>query len=374
MDRLAIKRLAASDCTLFEAYFKLNNTSKQKGVNLNADVLIRQMYPGLRVTAEATDNQIALAVSIYGPGAKGAHELARKIVRSAGSKNWRLNGEFIPGPPDDLTRYDGVQPGDLAIMGFTGEASPSKLDLVLIGQAFAPDALLYAALLPLFGQKTMIVVTPAEIASAALRVALPANHPAYIVAADPELEVALEDAAQGGTERIVKLLKNRGGRTVSSSDLARAKAKAESTGLDGEELVNDYLTRSLALGQLASFDWSSSKNAVSPFDFETISTTGQRTLIDAKSTAGKFENPIHLSLSEIIEASGEAPYVIFRVFEIDDDGAKLRISSDIRAFAQKLKTIHETHMPQGIRVDGFSVSTGALEWEAELYIERSEEI
>ena len=187
------------------------------------------------------------------------------------------------------------------------------------------------------------------------------------------MDAALEDAAQGGVEGTSKLLKNKGSWKVSSSDLAKAKAKADQIGQDGEGLVNSYLAANVAAGRLANYEWASDENAIAPFDFDTLTDAGFRTLIDAKTTAGPFNNVIHLSLAEIIEAAGTIPFRIYRVFEIDDNGGKLRISDDIRPLAQTLKTIHEAHMPPGIRVDGFSVATNALAWGPEEYVERPED-
>lgn len=372
-DRIAIKRLTPSDCTLFEAVFRKIDAGNQKSINLNADVLIGRLYPNLVATAAATDNEIALAISIYGPAGKGPHTLSRKIIKHATYKNWRLNGEFILGPTGDSTRYDDVKPGDLAIMAFKGEASPSGMDLIIVSQTNATDAALHSALMPLFGNKSMIAVTPAQIAAAAISASVPETHPVYIAAADPEMDAALEDAAQGGFVGVGKLLTNKGSRNVSGSDLAKAKANAELTGQDGEGLVNGYLAAKVAAGQLARFSWTSAENAVAPFDFDTITDAGQRTLVDAKTTRGPFKNVIHLSLAEIIEASQAVPYRIYRVFELNDDGGKLRISDDIRPLAQQLKTIHEAHIPPGIRVDGFSVDTSVLTWGAEEYVERPED-
>ena len=372
-DRIAIKRLTASDCTLFEAVFRTIGAGNQKSINLNADILTGQFYPNLAAAAAATDNVVPLPISIYGPAAKGPHILTRKIIKNPTYKNWRLNGEFVSGPPGDPTRYDEIKPGDLAIMAFKGEAVPSRMDVILVGQSSPVDAALHAALATLFGNKSMIAVTAADVASVANGAAVPESHPVYIAAADPEMETALEDAAQGGIEGTGKLLKKKGGKKVSGSDLAKAKAKAEQTGQDGEGLVNAYFAAKVATGQLASYSWASSENAVAPYDFDTTSPTNQRTLIDAKATGGPFENMIHLSLAEIIEAAGQVPYHIYRVFEIGENGGKLRISGDIRVLARKLKEIHEAHMPNGICVDSFSIATDALQWGAEEFVERPDD-
>ena len=255
-------------------------------------------------------------------------------------------------------------------MAFNGIAVPSGMDLILVSQAASGDVALIAALMPLFGNRSMIEATPAQIAAAAVTAAVPKTHPIRVAASDPDTEAALEDAAQGGLAGTRKLLSNRNGRPVSGPDFAKAKARAERIGQEGEGLVNGYLAAQTASGAIASSIWASAANAVAPFDFETASPNDGRTLIDAKSTTGPFENVIHLSLAEIVEAAGEIPYRIYRVFELGDDGGKLRISGDIGPLARTLKALHEAHMPNGVRVDGFSVATAALTWGKEEYVAR----
>jgi hypothetical protein len=372
-DRLAIKRLTASDCTLFEAVFRTIGAGNQKSINLNADVLTGRLYPGLPAAAAASGYEIPLPMSIYGPGGKGAHSLTRKIIKTPAYKNWRLNGEFIAGPLGDASRYDSLRPGDLAIMAFKGDPIPARMDLIIISQTDPSDAALHAALTPVFGNKSMVAVTASDIAAAAGAAAVPPEHPVHITAADPDLDAALEDAAQGGLEGTGKLLKNKSGRKVSAADLSNAKAKAELVGQSGEGLARAFLAAKVASGELASFEWASAEHAVSPFDFTTTETSGERTLIDAKATTGPFENVIHLSLAEVVEAAGEVPYRIYRVFELSEKGGKLRVSDDIGPLARHLRKLHELHMPSGVRVDGFSVATSILNWGTEQYVERPED-
>ncbi len=372
-DHIAVKRLTASDCTLFDAVFRTIGAGNQKSINLNADVLIHRLYPSLFSPGTATEVQIALPMLIYGPAGKAAHTVTRKIIKNPTYKNWRLNGETIPGPIGDTSRYDQVSPGDLAIMAFKGEAVPSGMDLILVSQTDPADVGLHGALSVLFGNKSMIAVTPAQIAAAANTARVPESHPVLLAAADPEMESALEDAAQGGVEGSGRLLQNRSSRKISKSDFAKAKIKAELIGQDGEGLLNGYLATLRASGKISEYKWASAENAIAPFDFDITDTAGERTLVDAKATTGPFENVIHLSLAEIIEAAGPTPYRIYRLFELGEDGGKLRISDDIKPLAQKLKLIHETHMPIGIRVDGFSVSTTAFGWSAEAIIIRQED-
>ena len=372
-DHIAIKRLTASDCTLFDAVFRTIGAGNQKSINLNADVLIDRLFPSLSSPGTTTEIEIALPMVVYGPAGKGAHTVTRKIIKNPTYKTWRLNGETIPGPAGDISRYDNVKPGDMAIMVFKGETSPSGMDLILVSQKEPADTGLHSALSALFGNKSMIAVTPAQITAAASTASVPESHPVLIAAADPEMEAALEDAAQGGLEGTGKLLTNRASRKISKADLTKTKVKAELTGQDGEGLLNGYLAALRASGHLADYKWAAAENAISPFDFDITDTLGQRTLIDAKATNGPFENAIHLSLAEVIEAAGPIPYRIYRLFELDADGGKLRKSDNITLLAQKLKLIHETHMPAGIRVDGFSVNPSALSWSAEEILVRQED-
>ena len=372
-DHIAIKRLTASDCKLFDAVFKTIGAGNQKSINLNADVLIDRLFPSLSSPGTTTEIEIALPMVVYGPAGEGAHTVTRKIIKNPTYKNWRLNGETIPGPSGDASRYDNVKPGDLAVMIFKGETAPVGMDLILVSQADLSDTGLHGALSALFGNKSMIAATPAQIATAASAAAVPEGYPILIAAADPEMEAALEDAAQGGFEGTGKLLSNKGSRKISKAELTKAKVKAELIGQDGEGLLNGYLAALRAGGHLVDYKWTASENAIAPFDFDITDSSGQRTLIDAKATNGPFDNAIHLSLAEVIEAAGPIPYRIYRLFELDGDGGKLRKSDDITTLAQKLKLIHETHMPFGIRVDGFSVNTAALTWSATETIIRQED-
>ena len=229
-DRIAIKKLSASDCTLFEAVFRNIGAGNEKSINLNADVLVDDFYPNLAALAALTDNEIAMSLSLYGPDGKPAYKIARKIIKNATYKNWRLNGEFIFGPPEDPSRYDGVQPGDLAVMKFTGDTAPNGLTLILANRTEVSDVSLHKALESLFGTKSMIAVTPTQVAQAANFAAVPETHPIYVAAADPALESMLEDAAQGGLEGANKLLANKSTYKTSPADLAKAKARAEITG------------------------------------------------------------------------------------------------------------------------------------------------
>ena len=64
-------------------------------------------------------------------------------------------------------------------------------------------------------------------------------------------------------------------------------------------------------------------------------------------------------------------YDVARLYDIDEDGAFVRIAENIRAFARTL--LNGLQLPAGVRIDGFSIDPGALRWGEEIAIERPDE-
>ena len=92
LDKLALKRLTASDLTFFEWHFRNHNAGNQKAINLNADVFIDQLYPALDAIVRDRHNKLGIDLWIAGPGAADPVNLQRKIIKGAAYKNWRLDG------------------------------------------------------------------------------------------------------------------------------------------------------------------------------------------------------------------------------------------------------------------------------------------
>lgn len=370
-DRLALKRLTASDLTLFESLFRRLHAGNQKAINLNADVFISVFYPTAPRIAPTMGNEIPLSLSIFGPGGKPEHRLARKVIKNPTYKNWRLDGEFIRGPEGDPGRYDALKPGDLAIMSFHGDPVPTGLDIVFLSQDLAEDSGLHRALFSLLGNRSMVPLTEENIAAALAESGTPLEHPINELIIDPALDSALEDAALGGEKGTKALLRRRSGRTVSAADLASARLKADRIGQDGEGLINALLNQRVAAGEITDFEWSSARNAVCPYDFQVRTTTGLAIKLDVKSTTGPFENDIHISLAELIEAA-EAPerYDLYRVYDLQEDGGRLRVAENIRDLARSI--LSGLNLPSGIKCDGFSVSirNAGLIWQDEVYVTR----
>lgn len=370
-EHIALKRLTASDLTLFESLFRRLNAGNQKAINLNADVFIKEFYPDAPNLAPIVNNEIPVALRLYGPGGKPAHKIARKIIKNATYKNWRLNGEFIPGPEGDAARYDSLQPSDLALITFSGAPLPTNLEIVLLARSDSTDAGLYASLTSHLGGKSMVPLTNEDVAAAIATAGVSIQHPINELIVDPALDSALEDAAFGGERGTRAVLRRRTGRGVSAADLARARQNADRTGAEGEGLINGLLTQQVASGKIASMEWASATNAISPFDFTIEQADGLKIKLDVKSTIGPFDNDFHISVSELIEAA-QAPerYDIYRVYSLDEDGGELRIAEDIRAFARNV--LASLNLPAGVKCDGFSVAVDAegLTWGAEVYVER----
>jgi hypothetical protein len=358
-DRLALKRLTASDLTFFEHLFRTLNVGNQKSINLNADVFVEELYPNLPALAAQTGDVILVSLTILGPAGAPAHVLSRKITKQAAYKNWRLNGEFIRDPEGEPARYDSLAAGDLGVMDFTGDPLPQKVSLLLVSQTAAVDKPLYSALSQMIpgGRKTMVAVSRAILAAAAADSA--ATHPIWQLAADPEFEAALEDAALGGLKGVEQLSK-KSTKVVSAAALAAAKASAEKNGHEGEALAWVHLQKLRAAGSLKSIEWSSQSNAVSPFDFLVVDDADVTVRIDAKSTSGDFNRPIHMSIAELLAASTGGRYDIWRLYELDDYGACLKIASNIASTAKKV--LAGLSLPKGVSIDGVSIDPTILSW------------
>lgn len=169
----------------------------------------------------------------------------------------------------------------------------------------------------------------------------------------------------GGTTGTAAINRRSGGRGITPEDFIRSRQAAEQTGVTGENLLNTYLDYERSQGRISEFEWTASINAVAPFDFQVSPTPGETRVIDAKSTSGAFANPLHLSPGEVQRAvCGSEPYDIYRLYEVKDDTAKMRIARDIdpqlRDILDQLSTL-----PAGVTADGISVPSAFLDFDAD---------
>lgn len=363
--QIAIKCLTASDLTLFEWHFRNNNAGNQKAINLNADVFVRALYPALNELSASRDGRFGVDLYIYGPDCAGELNLQRKVIKDTSYKNWRLDGEMIGNPIGEETRFNQLAKGDLAVIEFTGSDYPVSARMVLIAANAARDTAVYAALSPLV--TSMAAVTVAEVANALQGVNVADDHPVHHLL----VEAALEDAALGGAVGVERLFRRRKARRVSRSELAQARQRAGDVGYLGETLVQAHLEQQVEAESLAAFEWVSDQNAVAPYDFELTGLNGELERIDVKATSGEFQRTVHVSLAELhAMAEAPTPYRLYRLYEMDDTSATLRISEPLAAFAQQL-IASLSALPVGVSPDGFSIDPNQLAFGAPIPVRLS---
>jgi Domain of unknown function (DUF3883) len=132
----------------------------------------------------------------------------------------------------------------------------------------------------------------------------------------------------------------------------------------GEEFVNTYFDKLKANAKIDNFQWESQENAVAPYDFSFEQGT-RKSFLDVKATSGGFERNIHLSFPELLAMRDSAePYYIYRVYDVQETSAKLRISKEMRAFADSVLKVL-AGLPNGVNSDGISVSPSVLDFAPE---------
>ncbi|MEJ1414260.1 MAG: hypothetical protein RPU13_13470 [Candidatus Sedimenticola sp. (ex Thyasira tokunagai)] len=370
--KIVVKRLSASDLTLFEHHFRNTSGTKQKAFNLDAAIFVKELYPGLPERMEIDSDRLPLDLLIYGPGMAGLHNLQRKILKQ--QKNWRLNGELIVDPPEEADRYNQLTRGDFAIMEFLGVTEPKSARIYLVAKANVSDQDLHRVLADKFGpafnpHRGMTPTSPDEISEVISAVTLNDNHPILDF-----LEYdSLEDAVQGGVDGTNKLLRRRRTRGIGKEEFAQAKRNAELAGKTGEELVNYFLESKCENGEIPGYKWDADSNPISPFDFSIRDGETVHRKIDAKATSGSFENRIHVSMSELLEMlDPEIPYDIFRVYHAMSSGPKLRIAVDVREFAARIVDSLRD-LPTGVSIDSVSIKPTELGFGPELELSSEEE-
>lgn len=127
----------------------------------------------------------------------------------------------------------------------------------------------------------------------------------------------------------ITLVLRRARRGLTAVELQKAKANAEEVGRLGEELLDHHYAVATD-PEISRHAWTSSTNAIAPYDFLLELRDGSHRHVDAKSTGGPFRNGIHLSIGEIRHAtSSGVPYNLCRLFEVTGAGARFRIATDV---------------------------------------------
>lgn len=369
--KIAIKRLSASDLTFFEYQFRNTAGAKQKAFNLDRAVFVDELYPSLPLAIG--NDRVPINLSIFGPGLERLHNLQRKILKQ--QKNWRLNGELIFDPPESPGRYASLTRGDFAVFEFIGDLLPTAARIYLVAKNVAADADLHAAIETAYGRifsysLSMIAPVSENFGNLVRAVELPDLHPLTDMLDDD----FLEDIVQGGLHGLQKLKKHRKARAITKEEFERSKINAEKVGRLGEEILNTHFECLRVQGKIDNFVWSSEINPISPFDFLLLKLGVPLRRLDAKSTAGVFENPIHLSIGELYEmTTGEdIPYDIYRLFEVKESSAKLRVAPDVRPLAMTIIQALRA-LPIGVASDGVSILPSTLQFEDEIEISVSKD-
>lgn len=362
--KFAIKRLRPSDLSFFHAYLREHPKAKQKGFNLDRTVVEERFFPALSEIAEARPRgQIPIQLTLYGPGGAGGHTLMRKILKQ--EKNWRLNGEVVHDPDDQPGRYSTVAPDDFALMEFSGSGEPSAIKIVLLSGTDPTDAALHQSIISFFPGGSMWVPSVGDLEKIIDAASPSADHPIR----DWLDDSLIEDVGFGGGEAAIRLARRRRSRGLSHTELQQAKLSAETTGHRGEELLNHYLTRTPWAG-VSGHRWVASENAVAPYDFELDTEAGRR-FLDAKSTAGDFNNDLHMSLGEIYQAvHGGVPYDIARLYEVRNDWAKFKVARDVGSKLTRVLTYLEG-LPPEVKPDSLAIKPRFFEFDT---VERVAEI
>lgn len=355
--RFAVKVLSRSDLTFFEPQFRQQNAGNQKSINLNRDVFVDELFPAFPELLSSQGGQFGVRLQIEGPGLHRERiDVRRKLAKGGTYKNYRLNGEFVRNPDGDGARFNGLQPGDLAVMAFSGAAAPELIRLFVLSTSEPADSTVHAALSP--GRGTMVSLAADELAGA---IALaPDEHPLHDLLLDPGDAADLEEAAQGDASAVGRLLRAPARRAISAADLAEARRRAEETGREGEMLVACHFAQ--RPGDVIGSSWTSDANAISPWDFD-LETRAGMSRVEVKTTRGAHGAPFHISMAEVQAATGPVPYLLYRVSELNGEGAALRISSDLPRLAVDLIAALGA-LPPGVRPDGFSIDPAQLSWTA----------
>ena len=194
--KLALKCLKHSDLTLFKRYYDANrHTSKQKAINLDAAILVREFYPSL-LNAE---DPLPVMLNIQGPGITANHQLFRYIRKQ--SKNWRLEGALVDDPTEPETeRYGKLQPGDLAVLEFIDGPNglPNQVTLILLSAVHKDDEHGYAALKGLLAGRSMATLL-ADTIEDKVYTRLNRSHPLQVLLSAGKLSAEEEPESQSST-------------------------------------------------------------------------------------------------------------------------------------------------------------------------------
>jgi hypothetical protein len=363
--RTAIKKLTQSDLSLFKIHLKL---SKQKAINLNSNIFIELYFPSL---SNSFDN-IHLPLTIIGPGDREQHTLSRKILRSQGSKNWRLNGEFIHNPEEDSVRYNSLCPDDYAVLMFEGTERPTAITMILVSRSENLDLhALISTEIQFIGKNTMVDISPQKLIDIFENRTFSNAITNALDCINSFNNDTIEDVLYG--KKRFELVEQRSTHSfprLTHEQLQRQMQVAQETGRFGEEIFRTWL---LDNGQIEEkFKWTLNESARSPYDYEILSPfwlpQTEKIYLDVKTTRSNFDQPFHMSYSEIKFASLCDNYRIARIFNLDLISKKICILNGISELANQLLDTFSA-LPKEVGVDSISLVPSQFQIELESSIE-----
>lgn len=169
-NRIAVKRLTKSDITFFAHHYHAQaaagDTTAQKSINLNREVFIDRLYPGM----DGEEDGIRFPVALFGPD--GAGHVAAGVMVKKSQKNWRLNG-FVRDPAEAPERFTPLRPGDLVVMDFVGDDAPRDGRLCFVCR----EEQAFLSLNGWLGGRAMASLDRATLAARLDADDVPADHP-----------------------------------------------------------------------------------------------------------------------------------------------------------------------------------------------------
>lgn len=354
LTRVGAKELTPSDLTFFAAHFhKPGQRSKQKAINLNADVFVAEFYPGLRDRLA----DLHFGLTIIGPGNAPPYSLSRKAIRTQGAKNWRLDGELVNDPPDEPGRFARLAECDIALMAFEGTKQPEAVTLVLISQA--QDTALHAETtreMAFVGRQSMRAVRPDTLRALydTTKAQYSGGHPLETLFAVDSVEEAIFGSSQA-QHRVAQSRDGRG-TPISPESVRRQAAAAGEIGQLGEEAFERWL---LNTGYAEpDYEWVSRTNARAAYDFAVTKPRWEPAgpvYIDVKSTKGAHDSPFHMSMAEVRWAARTPAYRVARVSSLTESSAQVRLLSGVSEKCQDLLRAIEGVLPAGVEIDSFEI-------------------